>query len=89
MVKADTIISHEIIGRDIQILDKASEMSKILHGRIIGETKNTILVRTASGTKIIPKENSNIIKFNLDTGVCFINSSSLVGRPEDRISRNR
>jgi ribonuclease P protein subunit POP4 len=89
MIKSDAIISHEIIGRDIQIVDNASGISKILHGRVIGETKNTILVRTRSGVKIAPKGNSTTIKLNLDPGVYFINSSSLIGRPEDRILRKR
>jgi RNase P/RNase MRP subunit p29 len=87
LIKADTILSHEIIGLDVQILNP-STASKTIHGNIIGETKNTILVRTTMGTKVVPKGNATI-KFKLDSGVCFISSSSLIGRPEDRISRKR
>jgi ribonuclease P protein subunit POP4 len=87
LIKADTILSHEIIGLDVQILNP-SAASKTIHGSIIGETKNTILVRTTKGTKIVPKGNSTI-KLRLDPGVCFISGSSLIGRPEDRISRKR
>ena len=84
MIKADTILSHEIIGLEVEVLNP----SKTIRGKIIGETKNTILVRTTKGTKVVPKGNSTI-KFKLDSGVCFISSSSLIGRPEDRISRKR
>lgn len=87
MIKADTILSHEIIGLEVEILNPYTA-SKTIHGNIIGETKNTILVRTTKGTKVVPKGNSTI-KFKLDSGVCFISSSSLIGRPEDRISRKR
>ena len=82
MIQADTILSHEIIGLEVEILNPS------MRGNIIGETKNTILVRTTKGTKVVPKGNSTI-KFKLDSGVCFISSSSLIGRPEDRISRKR
>ena len=87
MIKADTILSHEIIGLEVEILN-SSPASKTIRGNIIGETKNTILVRTTEGTKVVPKGNTTI-KFKLDSGVCFISSSSLIGRPEDRISRKR
>lgn len=87
MIKADTILSHEIIGLEVEILNP-STASKTICGNIIGETKNTILVRTTKGTKVVPKGNTTI-KFKLDSGVCFISSSSLIGRPEDRISRKR
>ena len=87
MIKADTILSHEIIGLEVEILNPSTD-SKTIRGNIIGETKNTILVRTTKGTKVVPKGNSTI-KFKLDSGVCFISSSSLIGRPEDRISRKR
>lgn len=87
MIKADTILSHEIIGLEVQVLNP-STASNTIRGNIIGETKNTILVRTTKGTKVVPKGNTTI-KFKLDSGVCFISSSSLIGRPEDRISRKR
>ena len=89
MIRPDTILSHEIIGLDVQILDYDSATPRNIRGSIIGETKNTILVRTSKGTKIVPKRNAGTIKFALDSGACFISGSSLIGRPEDRISRNR
>ena len=89
MIRADTILSHEIIGLDIQIFDYTSPTPRNICGNIIGETKNTILVRTSGGTKIVPKKSASTIKFALESGACFIRGSSLIGRPEDRISRNR
>ena len=89
MIRADAILSHEIIGLDVQILDNTSPTSRSISGNIIGETKNTILVRTSRGTKTVPKKGAATIKFALESGACFISGSSLIGRPEDRISRNR
>jgi ribonuclease P protein subunit POP4 len=88
MIKADTLLSHEFIGLRVHILDDTSATLRNVSGNIINETKNTISIRTSRGTKMITKKNATSIKFSIDSGACFINGSSLIGRPEDRISRN-
>lgn len=88
MIKADTVLSHELIGLNVHILDNTGGNMRNLAGSIIEETKNTFSIRTSLGTKVIPKKNATKIKISLDSGVCFISGSSLIGRPEDRLSRN-
>jgi RNase P/RNase MRP subunit p29 len=36
---------------------------------------------------MLSKKNATSIRFSIDSGSCFISGSSLIGRPEDRISR--
>jgi ribonuclease P protein subunit POP4 len=88
MIKADTLLSHEFIGLSVHILDDTSATLRNVSGNIINETKNTFSIRTLRGTKMITKKNATSIKFSIDSGACFISGSSLIGRPEDRISRN-
>lgn len=88
MIKTDTLLSHEFIGLKVQILDDTSATLRNISGNIINETKNTFSIRTSRGTKMIPKKNATSIRFFIDSGSCFISGSSLIGRPEDRISRN-
>lgn len=88
MIKTDTLLSHEFIGLKVQILDDTSATLRNISGNIINETKNTFLIRTSRGTKMIPKKNATSIRFFIDSDSCFISGSSLIGRPEDRISRN-
>ena len=87
MIKSDTLLCHELIGLNIHILDDTSVTLTDVSGNIINETKNTLLIRTPRGTKMITKKNATKIGFAIDSGVCFISGVSLIGRPEDRITR--
>lgn len=87
MIKADTVLCHELIGLKVRILENTGGTMRKA-GSIIKETKNTFSIRTSLGTKVIPKRNATKIEISLDSGVCFIRGSSLIGRPEDRLSRN-
>ena len=88
MIKADTLLRHELIGLDVQILESTSADLKNVSGNIINETKNTFLIRTSRGTKMITKKSATKMKFMLNSGDCFIRGSALSGRPEDRVSRS-
>ena len=88
MIKADMVLCHEFIGLKVRILESTGGTMKKIAGSIIKETKNTFSIRTSLGTKVIPKRNATKIEISLDSGVCFIRGSSLIGRPEDRLSRN-
>jgi ribonuclease P protein subunit POP4 len=87
MIKADTLLSHEFIGLNVDILDYTSATLRNITGNIVNETKNTFSIKTSRGTKMISKKNATSIRFSIDSGSCLISGSSLIGRPEDRISR--
>jgi ribonuclease P protein subunit POP4 len=88
MITADTLLCHELIGLNMHIVDDTSVTLTDVSGNIINETKNTFLIRTLRGTKMITKKNATKIGFAIDSGVCFVSGASLLGRPEDRITRN-
>jgi len=79
-------LKGELIGQDIKIT-KAKNKSLInIEGKIIDETKNTILLSTKKGDKKIIKDQ---IEFDLFTEnkVMKIDGKSIVSRPEDRIKK--
>lgn len=88
MITADNLLAHEVVGLHIVIVDSTVSGLKNLSGTVIQETKNTLSLRTTSGTKKIAKINATKIKVLLPSGGCFIRGFSLIGRPEDRISKN-
>ncbi len=88
MIEAATLLCHEIVGLNVHILECTIVTLRGVSGRVISETKNTFSIRTSKGTKLIPKKNATKIRFALESGACFVTGSSLVGRPEDRVSRN-
>ena len=86
-VTAKTISAHELIGLCTRIVDSYDPNLNGLIGTIIFETKNTLLIRTNSTIRQIPKKTVKKIAIQTESGVCFISGSSIIGRPEDRISR--
>ena len=87
MINADNIIAHELIGLDVEITKKDNLVGPKLYGKIVFETKNMILLKTSFGIRGVPKAIIKKARFFLSEGACFISGISLIGRPEDRISR--
>ena len=87
-VTADSILSHEIIGLDVRLLESTDRRLEGLNGTVVFETRNTLSIRKNSDRIIqIPKQAAKRIEVQTRLGVCFISGSSLIGRPEDRLTR--
>lgn len=87
MITAENILAHEIIGLDTTIAKSSDPTLAGITGKIVFETKNTISIRSGNKTRQIAKAAASIIQIQAQTGACFISGSSLIARPEDRISR--
>jgi ribonuclease P protein subunit POP4 len=87
MITAQNVLAHEIIGLHAKIAESHDNTLSGVEGRIVFETKNTISIKTDSSVKQIAKAAAKKIELKTDSGVCFISGSSMIGRPEDRISR--
>lgn len=81
------ILKHEFIGLDVHIKYGSPKISNSCDGMIIHETKNTLVIRNEQKTMSIPKVSILAMILRLSNGVYFIKGSSLLGKPEDRISR--
>jgi len=87
MINADNIIAHELVGLDVEITKKDNLVGPKLYGKIVFETNNINLHKTSFGIRGVPKAIIKKARFFLSEGGCFISGISLIGRPEDRISR--
>jgi ribonuclease P protein subunit POP4 len=87
IMTAENVHAHEIIGLDVKIIDSSDPTLNQLTGKVIFETRNTILIRTNSTIKQIAKKTLKKIEIQTRSAVYFISGSSMIGRPEDRISR--
>ncbi|MGA7042643.1 MAG: ribonuclease P protein subunit [Nitrososphaeraceae archaeon] len=86
MINDKDIFAHELVGLQARI-EESSDRSLIgLSGMIILETKNMISINTGTGVKHISKLVARKLQLCLPLGSCFINGSSLIGRPEDRVT---
>lgn len=74
------ILNHEIIGLDVCV-KKSNDQKKIgVKGKIIDETKNTIVLENG---KILPKKEC-IFEFDINKKI-EIAGEKIMKRPEDRI----
>ncbi len=89
MTTPASVLVHEIIGLDAIVVESTDPSLRGVKGSIVFETRNTISIRTArdSSIKQIAKRAATKIEIKTRSGVCFISGSSMIGRPEDRISR--
>jgi ribonuclease P protein subunit POP4 len=82
-----SIIQHEFIGLDVNIV-KSSNMHTVgIAGRVIDETRNTFTILHDDKMKVIVKDTS-IFEFVMPDGtVVEIDGKIAVGRPEDRLKK--
>lgn len=86
------VLKYELIGLDVEIKDSKNESLIGLRGKIVDETKNTVLIETGRGkkkrTKKVLKEQAS---FTLQIGSkkIQVEGSLLLGRPEERLKKRR
>ena len=55
MMTPETLTRHELIGLPVRVVDAASDAHVGIAGRTSMETRNTLVVRTGSGDRRVPK----------------------------------
>jgi ribonuclease P protein subunit POP4 len=87
-ITAENILYHELVGLQAVVEDSSDASLRGLRGSILSETRNMISIEENPGRTVkIAKKVATRIGIKIDSGVCFISGSSLIGRPEDRLAR--
>jgi ribonuclease P protein subunit POP4 len=91
MISSKNIFYHELIGLYCEVIDSSNKSFVGIKGKVIDETKKTVLIEKISEKgieeKLIPKIVS-IFHFKLpDNNWVEIHGKILVNRPEDRIKK--
>lgn len=87
MITANNVLAHELIGLEAKIVESTDPSLAGVKGTIVFETKNTLTIRTGDKQRQIAKSAAKKIEIATQTGACFISGSSMIARPEDRVSR--
>jgi len=81
------ILRHELIGLSCEVVSSPNRYQVGIKGKVIDETRNTLVIRTEKGDKRIEKR-GRVFRFELDDGsVVEIKGDAIVARPEDRIKK--
>lgn len=84
----ENLLSNELVGLCVEVVESTDPGIQGLRGTVVYETKNMMTIRTdEERIKYISKKAARTIQIDLPSRVCFISGMSLIGRPEDRISR--
>jgi len=88
---SQNILRHELVGLNLEIVKSTNENLIATKGRVIDETRNTLVLEKENGKEItVPKEISTFrFEFSDSENVkkLDIDGRLLVGRPEDRLKR--
>jgi ribonuclease P protein subunit POP4 len=87
MNAAATIIQSELIGLDAEVTKSTNRDSVGISGKIIDETRNTLIIRQNNKDKAIPKD-TTVFQFTLPNGsIVEVEGNAIMGRPEDRVKK--
>ena len=85
--KPENLPRHELIGLQVLVDDSTNRGLVGLFGRVVDETRNTLLVETERKSVRIPKACTSLI-FTLPDGQRVrVAGSILVSQPENRINK--
>ena len=87
-VTPKNVLRHELMGLFAKIVESPDPTLRGMSGTIVFETKNMISIRKDSIIRQAAKSAATKIKLQTHSGACFISGYTLIGRPEDRISRD-
>jgi ribonuclease P protein subunit POP4 len=87
MKVAVTIVQDEFIGLKAKVVKSSNTCHVGISGKVIDETRNTLVIRHKNEDKIIAKETA-VFQFTLHDGtVVEVEGNVIVGRPEDRMKK--
>jgi ribonuclease P protein subunit POP4 len=78
------ILKRELIGQKIIVIESKNKSFIRIHGKVIDETKNMLVIYDGKQTKAIPK-NEITIETTFEGKKIRFNGKEITKKPEDRI----
>lgn len=79
------LVKHELIGLQVEVISATDPTVVGLKGRVVDETRNTLIIEGAGRERMIAKRGS-VFRFGVGGGV-DVEGERILFRPEDRIKR--
>ena len=87
MITPGNILRHELIGLPVEVVGSSNPTQCGISGRIIDETRNTLLVETSRGGRRVQKAHATFRLTLPDGMVVDVSGSALLLAPEKRVTR--
>ena len=78
---------HELIGLEVEVLHATDPSQAHVRGRVVDETRNTLVLEIRGDEKRIPKHGSRF-RFDIQDGL-EVDGEEIRFRPEDRVKKAR
>ena len=78
-------LSIALIGLQTTVVASSDPMMKSLAGKVVLETRNTLVLETSHRRKMVAKKNAEF-EFS-DAKVGRVLGSAIIGRPDERIAK--
>jgi len=85
-ISRENLALHELIGLKARVVNSSDSGRIGLKGKIVDETKNTIVMETGKGEKTLPKKEV-FLEVQLQQEKIFLDCSKIVLRPEERTKK--
>lgn len=82
-----TIVLHELTGLGVKVVKSRDSSQVGIHGTVIDETKNTLLIKTSVGDKIVAKDISTF-KFKHGRNSFVVDGKEINFRSWERIEKS-
>jgi ribonuclease P protein subunit POP4 len=83
----ENLTRHELIGLVVEVADSTNPSLTGISGRVVDETRNTLVVETKDGEKRVPKACARFIFTLPDGRRAQVDGSALESQPENRINK--
>ncbi len=82
------ILSHELIGLEVEVLDSRNKSQVGIKGIVLDETMYTLVIGIPGKFRKVILKKIAVFKFRLPDGTLVkVEGKYLVGRPEDRLKK--
>ena len=89
MITPANLSKHELIGREVRVVDATDKALIGATGQVVDETRNTITIEAKGRQKQLIKDQCTF-SFHLPSGKWVkVEGKILVARPEDRIKKKQ
>ncbi len=81
------IVLHELIGLKVEVARSRDKSRKGIKGIVVNETKNTLVIDTPSGRRVVPKLASTF-KFVYGKSRFIVDGREINFRPHERLEKS-
>ena len=82
----NAVIRGEWIGKEVKVVSAANPSSIGLKGEVVDETKNLLVLETASGERKVPKHLS-VFRIRRNDMFVDVSGDDILASPEERIKK--